>query len=265
MSASSSPPRVSIAVGSGKGGVGKSTVSVNLALALAERGPTGLLDADVYGPNIPLMFNLARHRPAEYWTLARAGGMRIAPVERHGIKLASAGFIAAEEQPLVWDAGLVDVLLSQLVNDVVWGDLSFLVVDLPPGTSTIPQAVIGRLDLSGAIVVVTPQDVAHLDARRAVTMFRDKEVKVLGGVENMSGMTCPHCGEVVEVFHPVREDRSVWSLGVERLCRIPIDPELSRAVDSGHPLMVVAPQTTAAQAFRTLAGRVVKALAADQA
>lgn len=251
-----------LAVGSGKGGVGKSTVALNLAIALAETGfEVGLLDADVHGPNIPLLVNLARKVPARSWTLWRnpeLGEHRIEPVVEHGVRIVSTGFIVAEDQPLTWDAGLVSVLVRQLVVEVEWGELDHLVVDLPPGTGHVQQELVKQLPLTGAILVVTPQDVAHLDARKALVMFRDGGVPVLGAVENMSGMVCPHCSEPIDVFHPVTDDRSIWARGVERLGEVPLDPEVSRAGDAGRPILVAAPDSPRAWAFRGVANRIVQ-------
>lgn len=248
-----------VAVGSGKGGVGKSTVALNMALALSEMGrATGILDADVYGPNIPLMLNLARQRPAKSWTLARAGGHSIEPIEVHGIKVMSSGFIVAEDQPLNWDASLIRFLVRQLLHEVTWGELDVLVVDLPPGTGDVQAALVSELRPHGVVLVVTPQDVAHLDARKSLAALEAAGVRVLGAVENMTPLGCPHCGGRVEVFHPVREDRAIWAHGVEQLGAVPLDPEIGRP---GMPLLVSRPQSPQAWALRQVADRVAALLA----
>ena len=254
--------RATIAVASGKGGVGKSTVSLNLALALAERGAaTGILDADLYGPDIPLMVNLKQTRRLERWTLYRAGGdFSLEPVERFGIKIMSVGLLLAEEQAFSWPPEMLESALRQLVGDVRWGRLEFLIVDLPPGTAEVQQHLLRLMAWSGAIVVVTPQDVAHLDARKLLEMLADAKVPVLGAVENMSGMLCPHCNEPLDVFPRVAADRSIWSSGVVKLGRVPVDPALAEAGDRGRPLLVSFPDGPQAHVFRTIAGELSEAL-----
>jgi ATP-binding protein involved in chromosome partitioning len=245
-----------IAVGSGKGGVGKSTVSLNLALALAERRfQVGLLDADLYGPNIPLMVGLTKHKWTEEWTIARPADRRVRyrPVERHGVKIVSAGFILGEDQPLGIEALTAQMMVRQLVNDVAWGDLDFLVVDLPPGTADIQQVLLKAVPLTGALIVATPQYVAHLDARKAVRMYERHGVPVLGWIENMAPMRCPHCGESIEIFPEVPQDRSLRSQGVARLGSIPFDPALARAGDTGRVLVSNGSIGPIAGAFRDLA------------
>lgn len=247
-----------VAVGSGKGGVGKSTVALNVALALGELGrATGILDADVYGPNIPLMLNLARQRPARSWTLARAGGHKIEPVEVHGVKVMSSGFIVAEDQPLNWDENLIRVLVRQFLHEVTWGDLDVLVVDLPPGTGAVQQALVQELKPDGVVLVVTPQDVAHLDARKSLAALESAGVRVLGAVENMTPLGCPHCGGRVEVFHPVRADRAIWAHGVRKLGEVPLDPDVGRP---GEPLLVSRPRSPQAWALRQVADRIAALL-----
>ncbi len=257
---SSPPARHVIAVGSGKGGVGKTTVSLNLALATLDRGhAVGILDADLYGPNLPLMVGITRDAWTEYWTLARNvrrhGQVRLQPVDRYGLKIVSAGFILAEDQPLVVEGIGAQMLVRQLVHETAWGALDYLIVDLPPGTGDIHQVLLQAVPYSGAIVVVTPQYVAHLDAKKAVQMYRRRKVPVLGGIENMAAFACPHCGKSVEVFPTVPDARSIWSLGVDRLGSIPLDPAVSLSSDTGSPLYVTAPQSPQAQAFRQIAAQ----------
>jgi ATP-binding protein involved in chromosome partitioning len=250
-----------LAVGSGKGGVGKSTVSLNLALALAERGrQVGLLDADLYGPNIPLMVGITKHRWTETWTLARRGRPRLAPVERHGLKIVSAGFILGEDQPLGVEGVTAQMMVRQLLEDVDWGDLDVLVVDLPPGTADIQQVLLKTVPLTGALVVATPQYVAHLDGRKAVRMFQQHRVPVVGWIENMGPMLCPHCGRPVEVFPEVPRERSLAAMGVARLGSIPFDPALGRAGDTGQVLVGGSDRGPVVTAFRDLAGEVVTRL-----
>lgn len=258
------PARHVIAVGSGKGGVGKSTVSLNLALALAEMGAAvGLLDADIYGPNIPVMVNVTRHKRRTSWMLATATGPkqpRFKPVEKFGLEIMSAGFLFGEDQAIAWDSNLVSVLVSQLMNFVDWGRLDYLIVDLPPGTGQVQQAITKNMSPAGAIVVVTPQDIAHLDGKKAVDMYRQLNVRVIGAVENMCGLVCPHCSERIDVFHKVRPDRSIFQTGVQRLGSIPLDPEMSRSTDDGRPVFVDQPQSVQAQAFRFIALALADAL-----
>jgi ATP-binding protein involved in chromosome partitioning len=223
-----SPARHTIAVASGKGGVGKSMVTLNLARALAEDSMVGILDADLYGPDIPAMLGLTRLRDAERWTLWSRGERRLRPIEERGLKLMSSAFLLGERQVMPWSSMTLPFVLRQLVGDVEWGELDYLLVDLPPGTADLQVEVFRTLPLAGVLLVVGPQDVAHLDAKKVVTLVRDAGVPLLGAVENMSGFVCPHCGETHDVFSRVPAERSLWADGVERLATIPLDPSLAR-------------------------------------
>ena len=258
------PARYALAVGSGKGGVGKSTVTVNLALALAERGAAvGILDADLYGPNIPLMVGLVRAQWGGSIALASRSELPpIAPMERYGLKIMSVGFLIGEDQPLVFDAMTVRLQIGQLLRRVQWGALDYLLIDLPPGTADVQQQVLQQVSLAGAIVVVTPQDVAHLDGKKAVTFFRRARVPIVGVVENMSGFSCPHCGGSVDIFPPVPESRAIWSMGVSSLGRVPLDPLVSQSSDRGRPALIEHGQSPQAAAFRAIAQRVTEHLEA---
>ena len=226
-----------LAVGSGKGGVGKSTVTLQLALACARRGlRVGVLDADLYGPDIPLMVGVSRQEQARHWRLWRQGGINLRPIERNGLALMSAGFLLAESQALTMAAPLLTAALRQLVLEVEWGERDLLLVDLPPGTADLQQQLVEVVSLDGAVVVVGPQDVAHLDARKFVEFLRDAGVEVVGGIENMSGLVCPHCGETIEVFAPVSEARAIWADGVRPLGRVPLDPRLGTEPSEPQPV-----------------------------
>lgn len=234
------PARWVVAVGSGKGGVGKSTISLSLSVALAQTGSrVGLLDADFYGPNIALMVNVARSKWLENWDVWRkrrgGEGIRLDPVERYGVKIMSAGFLIGEDQPFTLDANLIELVIRQLVHDVSWGELDFLIVDLPPGTADVQQGLLKVLPLTGVMIVVTPQDVAHLDAKKVLNMYRRAGVRVIGGVENMSGLVCPHCHELVDLYPRVPDERSLWAMGVEAIGKIPFDPAMGIAGDAGTP------------------------------
>ena len=249
-------PRV-IAVASGKGGVGKSTVAVNLGVALADEGQrVGLVDADVYGPNVPLMLGLTRRKPSQSISLARASGAQRTPVERFGMKVMSAQFLIAEDQAVAFDAALVSLLVQGLMVDTNWGELDVMLIDLPPGTADLQQGLSSSFALTGAVIVVTPQDVAHLDGRKALAMFRQSGVPVIGGIENMAGLSCPHCSEQIDVFPRVAEDRSIWASGVDLLIRIPMEPTVSAAGEAGTPVVRRDPESAAAAAFRELAGKI---------
>ena len=235
MSANVSPARNVLAVASGKGGVGKSTVTLNLSLALSARGhDVGILDADLYGPDIPAMLGLKRMEDAREWALWRRGGKGLDPIERRGLKLMSAGFLLGERQIMPWQSQTLPFVLRQLLYGVSWGDLDYLLIDLPPGTADLQVELFREAKLDGALLVVGPQDVAHLDAKKLVTLLRDAEVPVLGAVENMAGLVCPHCGEPIELFPPVAPERSLWHDGVRRLVSIPVDPTLAQ-LNGGPP------------------------------
>jgi ATP-binding protein involved in chromosome partitioning len=223
-----SPAKHTIAVASGKGGVGKSTVTLNVARALAEDAAVGVLDADLYGPDIPAMLGLTRLRDAERWTVWSRGERRLRPIEERGLKLMSSAFLLGERQVMPWSSLTLPFVLRQLVADVEWGELDYLLVDLPPGTADLQTEVFETVPLDGVLLVVGPQDVAHLDAKKVVTLVRDAGVPLLGAVENMSGFVCPHCGERHDVFPPVLHERSLWADGVERLAAIPLDPAFGR-------------------------------------
>jgi ATP-binding protein involved in chromosome partitioning len=259
-----SPAKFVVAIASGKGGVGKSTVTVNLALALEELGRNvGVLDADFYGPDIPLMVGIKRTARLKHWQLWRhpdLGEIKYTPVERFGVKVMSVGFLLGEEQALLQPMDIVHFVARQLIVDVDWGELDYLLIDLPPGTADLQQRLVQLIPISGAVVIVTPQDVAHLDAKKALEMFRVAGVRVLGGVENMSSLVCPHCDHEVDVFPPVREDRSIWALGITKLASLPLDPGVARASDSGRPVVRDPGLARRGDLFRTLAATVEHAL-----
>jgi ATP-binding protein involved in chromosome partitioning len=232
-----------VAVASGKGGVGKSTVSLNLARALAARGAAvGLLDADVYGPDIPLMLGLKQTRELRRWDLGRNprfGRIGLEPVEALGLKVMSVGFLLAEGQAFTMPGPLVELVGRQLIRDVHWGELDYLIVDLPPGTADLQQQLFATVELAGAIVVVGPQDAAHLDARKLLAMLREAGINVLGAVENMRGLRCPHCGELVDVFAPVAADRSILR-ELPLLGSIPLDPGFAQLNGVPEPFRAIA-------------------------
>lgn len=262
-----------IVVGSGKGGVGKSTVSVNLAVALARQGAAvGLLDGDTYGPSVPLMLGIRKRGESHGWrgTLPLASRQKLSPEQmlqpllRYGIKVMSVGFFVGEEQAVAPMPDVQGMLIRQLLYTVNWGQLDYLIIDLPPGNGEPQATLIRELALDGAILVTTPQDVARIDTAKALAMFRMAGVHVLGVVKNMSGFTCPHCGEVIEIFPAGLEMReSLDDLPV--LCTIPLHPPTATSGDSGQPIVVSLPLSPASLAFRTLAEAISGELSGSRA
>lgn len=242
-----------IAVGSGKGGVGKTTVAVNLAVALAADGHrTGLLDADVYGPNVPLMMGINR-------TPAARGDM-IIPLEQYGVKLMSLGFLNPGDRPVIWRGPMLHSVIQQFLRNVEWGELDYLVIDLPPGTGDVQLSLVQTTAIDGAIVVTTPSDVSLEDARKAVLMFDQVKVPVLGIVENMSHLTCPHCSERIDVFSTGGGRRTAEQMGVHFLGELPLDPAVRVGGDSGSP--VALGNSAGGAGFRGLAAATVARLEA---
>ncbi len=247
-----------IAVASGKGGVGKSTTAVNLALGLAANGiSTGLLDADIYGPSMPRMLDV-KEKPESI------DGKQLKPIERYGIKTMSIGYIVAEDTPMIWRGPMVSSALEQMLRDVQWGDLDVLVVDMPPGTGDAQLTLAQRVALAGAVIVSTPQDIALVDARKGLNMFRKVAVPVLGIVENMSDFLCPKCGERAEIFGHGGAHEEADKLGVPFLGEIPLHLDIRTTSDSGHPIVVSKPESAHAQVYKNIAGRVWKQLSANQ-
>ncbi len=239
-----------IAVSSGKGGVGKTTVSVNLAVALAQTGAAvGLLDADIYGPNVPLMMGILRPELEQE-------GQKIIPPENHGVKVLSIAFFVPEDQPVVWRGPMIHSAITQFLRDVKWGALDYLVVDLPPGTGDAQLSISQLVPMTGAVIVTTPQDVALLDSRKGLEMFRKVHVPVLGIVENMSYFVCPHCNERTEIFSYGGGRKAAEKLSVPFLGEVPIDPRIRVGGDAGQPIVVGYPDSPQAEAFRRIAGQI---------
>jgi len=239
-----------IAVASGKGGVGKSTTAVNLALALALDGArVGLLDADIYGPSQPRMMGLQGERPVSL------DGKRLQPLVAHGVKVMSIGFLVEEEQPMVWRGPMVTQALQQLLNDTDWGELDYLVVDMPPGTGDIQLTLSQRVPVSGAVVVTTPQDIALLDARKGLRMFQKVNVPVLGIVENMSTHVCSSCGHEEPIFGSGGGARMAEQYGVSLLGQLPLDIRIREETDGGRPTVIVDPAGRIGSAYVETARR----------
>ena len=245
--------RYRIAVASGKGGVGKSTVSTNLALSLRALGySVGLLDADIYGPSQQMMLGIqGRPQIDEH-------DEKIIPMERHGVKTMSLGLITDADTPVIWRGPMVMKAIDQFLSDVKWGTLDFLVIDLPPGTGDAQLTLTQKAGLTGAVVVTTPQDVALIDARKGLAMFRKVNVPVLGIIENMSYFICRHCGEREEIFGHGGGQKTAAMLDVPFLGEVPIDPKVVVGGDSGEPIVVSDPQSPASAAFRELARQVAQ-------
>jgi ATP-binding protein involved in chromosome partitioning len=241
-----------IAVGSGKGGVGKTTLAVNLAIALARMGSkVGLLDADVYGPNVPLMLGSSE-------TPSVVGENRILPPERYGMKVISVGFLSPGDKPLVWRGPMLHSVIKQFLGQVEWGQLDYLVIDLPPGTGDVVISLVQTVPLTGAVVVTTPSDVSLQDARKAIEMFRQVKVDILGIVENMSYFVCPHCHHEIDVFSKGGGKRTAEQFGIPFLGSIELDPEIRKAGDGGHPIVMEGDQSPHAKSIFAFAHRVIE-------
>ncbi len=246
-----------IAVGSGKGGVGKSTVAANLALSLQRAGATvGLLDADIYGASLPVMFGLQNERPK-----VTADGTTILPIERYGIKVMSMGFMLKPDQPVVWRGPMLGKALQQFIEDVDWGELDYLVIDMPPGTGDVALSLAQLVPVSGAVVVTTPQDVAFADVRRAIKMFEQVKQPLLGIVVNMSHFVCGNCGTQHEIFGHGHIEEHAAAHQLDVLGQLPLDSVTAVAADQGHPIVVASPDGPQAKAYAALAEGVAQRLA----
>jgi ATP-binding protein involved in chromosome partitioning len=245
-----------IAVASGKGGVGKSTVAANLALALAYEGAgVGLLDADIYGPSQPRMMGVSHQKPAS------PDGKKIEPPVAYGVKVSSIGFLIDEEQPLIWRGPMVTQALMQLLHETRWGELDYLIIDMPPGTGDTQLTLSQRVPLSGAVIVTTPQDIALLDARRGLRMFEKVNVPILGIVENMSTHICSQCGHEEHIFGAGGGRRMAEQYGVELLAELPLDARIRAETDGGRPTVVAAPDSSVGRAYLEMARRTAARLA----
>ncbi|HWS08995.1 MAG TPA: Mrp/NBP35 family ATP-binding protein, partial [Xanthobacteraceae bacterium] len=239
-----------IAVASGKGGVGKSTTAVNLALGLRDLGlKVGILDADIYGPSMPKLLAI-REKPQTI------GGNRLKPIERHGMPVMSIGFLIEEETPMIWRGPMVMSALTQMLREVEWGTLDVMVVDMPPGTGDAQLTMAQQVPLKGAVIVSTPQDLALIDARRGIAMFRRVNVPVLGIVENMSTFICPHCGTRSDIFGHGGARAEADRLGVPFLGEVPLHMDIREKSDSGQPVVATVPDGPHAKAYRDIAARV---------
>jgi len=240
-----------IAVGSGKGGVGKTTLAVNLALALAKLGhKVGLLDADVYGPNVPLMLGI-NSQPRVL------GDNRIEPIDAHGLRVISVGLLNPGDKPLIWRGPMLHSIIKQFLGSVVWGQLDYLVVDLPPGTGDVSLSLIQTVPLTGAIVVSTPSDVSLQDARKAIEMFRQMKVDLVGMVENMSYFVCPHCNHEIDIFSRGGAEKTAKQFGVSFLGNVQLDPDIRKSGDSGKPTVLEGENSSHAKSLFEFARNVI--------
>jgi ATP-binding protein involved in chromosome partitioning len=247
-----------IAVASGKGGVGKSTTAVNLALGLRDLGMTvGILDADIYGPSMPRLLAI-KGRPE------MLGGRMLRPMESYGMKAMSIGFLIEEETPMIWRGPMVMSAITQMLREVDWGKLDVLVVDMPPGTGDAQLTLAQQVPLAGAVIVSTPQDLALIDARRGIAMFRKVDVPVLGVVENMSYFICPHCGERTEIFTHGGARKEAERLGVPFLGEVPLEVDIRETSDAGLPIVATRPDSPHAKIYRDIAARVRMGLEKNQ-
>jgi len=247
-----------VGVASTKGGVGKSTVSANLAVALTKLGAkVGLLDADIYGPNIPLMFGLRDAQP-EIRSFPLPDGEvidKLLPVENYGVKVMSMGFLIDDDQPVIWRGPMLNSALRQFLGQVEWGDLDYLIVDLPPGTGDVQISLIQLTKITGIVQVTTPQPVALQDVRRGVIMFRSQNIPILGVIENMSYFRCPHCGETTDIFARGGGQEVAETYGVPFLGEIPLVPQIREAGDAGIPIVAADPEGEVARKYLEIAGK----------
>jgi len=243
-----------VAIASGKGGVGKSTTAVNLAVAMAQTGArVGLLDADIYGPSIPRMMGLAGYKPEiNYETKT------IQPLENYGVKTISIGYLVEDNQAMIWRGPMVASALNQLLTDVAWGELDYLFVDMPPGTGDAQLTLTQKVPVTGAVLVTTPQDIALLDCRKGIEMFRKARVPALGIVENMSQFICPHCGESSAIFAEGGAERLSQEYNTELLAHIPLDIKIREKADEGTPIVATFPDSEQAAIYQKLAGDVAR-------
>ena len=247
-----------VAIGSGKGGVGKSTTSVNIAIALKLEGyKVGLLDADVYGPSQPRMLGVSG-RPAS------VGGDMVAPLQNFGISLMSMGLLVPDDTAMIWRGPMVQSALTQMLNSVAWGDLDVIVIDLPPGTGDIQISLAQQVNLAGAVIVSTPQDIALLDVVKALTMFQKANVPVLGMIENMSYWSCPDCGRVDHIFGEGGVKAEAKKRNIDLLGEIPISVDVRKSSDAGIPIIISEPESIQSQNYRLIAKSIIKSIKLDE-